>query len=206
MKKRKLITAVALVVLVGVSVFSTLAYFTDKADKTNPFVVGNIDLELNEPTWDKYTDTKSPDYNPEYNVLVPNKQIAKDPIVTLKAKSEASYLFVKLENGLVDANQQSLVSFDIDTKSWLPLSEDPTIYVYSADGLTPAVISKADADQNFTFFTQIIVNSDAQTGLAGLGASAASIHVTAFAHQATIEGQTDAYSSVVVPAVLAALN
>lgn len=73
---KKKITAIALVVcLVAVAVVGgSLAYFTDKADATNTFTVGNVDITLTEPNW---TSTGSQDAPEVY----PGEPLAKDPTV-----------------------------------------------------------------------------------------------------------------------------
>ena len=44
-----LATSLAAVAVVG----SSLAYFTDKEEKTNTLTIGNVDIELTEPKWDE---------------------------------------------------------------------------------------------------------------------------------------------------------
>ena len=61
----------------------TLAWLTDQtAEVKNTFTVGDINIGLTETT----TDYK----------MVPGNTIAKDPTVTVKAESEACWLFVKV--------------------------------------------------------------------------------------------------------------
>ena len=74
---KKKITAIALVVcLVAVAVVGgSLAYFTDNAEKTNTFTVGNVDITLTEPNWDA---SGSKDALEAY----PGEPLAKDPTVT----------------------------------------------------------------------------------------------------------------------------
>lgn len=73
---KKKITAIALVVcLVAVAVVGgSLAYFTDKADATNTFTVGNVDITLTEPNWDASGSTDAPE-------VYPGEALAKDPTV-----------------------------------------------------------------------------------------------------------------------------
>lgn len=75
----------ALVLVVGGVIGGTLAWLTDKTDPvTNTFTVGNIDIDL--------TESKNLDLK-----MVPGNTITKDPKVTVKANSEACWLFVKVE-------------------------------------------------------------------------------------------------------------
>lgn len=83
MKKKIAISIVAVALVLCCAIGGTLAWLTDKTDPvTNTFTVGNINIELKETT---------SDYK-----MVPGNTIAKDPKVTVKANSEACYLFVKV--------------------------------------------------------------------------------------------------------------
>ena len=81
---KTLVALLSLVLLLGCSLGGTLAWLADKTDPvTNTFTVGDIDITLVETT----TDYK----------IVPGVNIAKDPKVTVKANSEACWLFVKVD-------------------------------------------------------------------------------------------------------------
>ena len=73
---KKKITAIALVVcLVAVAVVGgSLAYFTDNAEKTNTFTVGNVDITLTEPNWEGSGKEDAPE-------VYPGEPLAKDPTV-----------------------------------------------------------------------------------------------------------------------------
>ena len=90
MRKRRgistkaLVALLALVLVIGCSLGGSLAWLTAKTDPvTNTFTVGDINISLGEST----TDYK----------IVPGVNIAKDPKVTVKANSEACWLFVKVD-------------------------------------------------------------------------------------------------------------
>lgn len=83
MKKKALALVLALTLLVAGIVGGTLAWLTDRtAEVKNTFTVGDINIDLTETT---------ADYK-----MVPGNTIAKDPTVTVKANSEACWLFVKV--------------------------------------------------------------------------------------------------------------
>lgn len=83
MKKKTLALVLALTLLVAGVVGGTLAWLTDRtAEVKNTFTVGDINIGLTETT----TDYK----------MVPGNTIAKDPTVTVKANSEACWLFVQV--------------------------------------------------------------------------------------------------------------
>lgn len=83
MKKKALALVLALTLLVAGVVGGTLAWLTDQTDEVkNTFTVGDINIGLTETT---------ADYK-----MVPGNTIAKDPTVTVKANSEACWLFVQV--------------------------------------------------------------------------------------------------------------
>ena len=83
MKKKTLALVLALTLLVAGVVGGTLAWLTDQtAEVKNTFTVGDINIGLTETT----TDYK----------MVPGNTIAKDPTVTVKTGSDASYVRMKV--------------------------------------------------------------------------------------------------------------
>ena len=84
--KKKLTVSLAVLALVAcMTAGATLAWLTAKTSSvTNTFTYGDINIELKETT------------GPSYK-MVPGNKIAKDPKVTVKANSEACWLFVKVE-------------------------------------------------------------------------------------------------------------
>ena len=104
MKKKTLALVLALTLLVAGVVGGTLAWLTDQtAEVKNTFTVGDIPIGLPEtPT----------DYK-----MVPGNTIAKDPTVTVKANSEACWLFVKVTES---ANLDDFITYAIAT-GWTEL-------------------------------------------------------------------------------------
>lgn len=82
---RGLVLVLALALIVGVAGGATFAWLTAKTDPVvNTFTYGDISIELKETTGDSYK-------------IIPGVDIEKDPKVTVKAGSEACWLFVKVE-------------------------------------------------------------------------------------------------------------
>lgn len=82
---RGLVLVLALALIVGVAGGATFAWLTAKTDPVvNTFTYGDISITLGETTGDSYK-------------IIPGVNIAKDPKVTVKAGSEACWLFVKVE-------------------------------------------------------------------------------------------------------------
>ena len=95
--KKKLMTVLALVLVIAMSVAGTYAYLTHITDPiTNTFTVGNIDIGLAETA----TNFK----------MVPGCDIAKDPKVTVEANSEDCWLFVKIDES---TNLDSFISYAV---------------------------------------------------------------------------------------------
>lgn len=87
-KKTILVAAIAVMLVAALVVGGTLAYFTDKSDaKVNTFTVGNVKINLTETAWHDNDD----------HTLVPNKFYDKNPTITVDAKSQDAYVFLKLD-------------------------------------------------------------------------------------------------------------
>lgn len=83
--KKVLALALVFVLVFGCAVGGTLAWLKDvTAPIVNTFTTSNIKITLAETTGETYK-------------MVPGDTITKDPVVTVKADSEACWLFVKLE-------------------------------------------------------------------------------------------------------------
>lgn len=73
MKKKIVAMSLAAAMLSIAVIGGTLAYFTDTTEvKTNTFTVGNVEIDLTEPSWG----------NEEHNDLYPGERLDKDPTVT----------------------------------------------------------------------------------------------------------------------------
>lgn len=82
---RGLVLVLALALIVGVAGGATFAWLTAKTDPVvNTFTYGDINIDLAESTGSDYK-------------IIPGVNIGKDPKVTVKAGSEACWLFVKVE-------------------------------------------------------------------------------------------------------------
>lgn len=82
---RGLVLVLALALIVGVAGGATFAWLTATSGPvTNTFTYGDINIELKETTGDSYK-------------IIPGVDIAKNPKVTVKAGSEACWLFVKVD-------------------------------------------------------------------------------------------------------------
>lgn len=123
MKKKTLALVLALTLLVAGVVGGTLAWLTDQtAEVKNTFTVGDINIGLTETT----TDYK----------MVPGNTIAKDPTVTVKANSEACWLFVQVTES---ENLDTFITYAI-AEGWTELQ----------DGVYYREVPASAADQTFS--------------------------------------------------------
>ena len=105
MKKSKvLITALCAVLLVTVSVLGTLAYLTSQDEVVNIFTIGKVNISLDEAAVNADgTEIPGADRVKENNYhLIPGQTYIKDPTLTVKAKSEDSYVRMLLTLNCAD--------------------------------------------------------------------------------------------------------
>lgn len=101
MKKKAIVAVVALVLVLCCAMGGTLAWLVDSTTEVkNTFTYGDINIslwehELNEDgltlSDDVFTGAEQTGFK-----MIPGNNIEKDPTVTVKADSEASWLFVKI--------------------------------------------------------------------------------------------------------------
>lgn len=108
---RAFIALLALVLVIGCVAGGTVAWLVAKTDPVvNTFTYGNINITLAETTGKDYK-------------IIPGKDIPKDPKVTVKAGSEACWLFVKVEKvGDIGTSTTDPVRYAIDT-GWAQLKD-----------------------------------------------------------------------------------
>ena len=137
MKKKTLALVLALTLLVAGVVGGTLAWLTDQtAEVKNTFTVGDINIGLTETT---------ADYK-----MVPGNTIAKDPTVTVKANSEACWLFVKVTES---TDLKDFITYAI-AEGWTALP--------GVDGVYYREVPASAADQTFSVLADdaVTVKSD----------------------------------------------
>ena len=189
---KKKITAIALVVcLVAVAIVGgSLAYFTDKEEATNTFTAGNVDITLTEPKWVE-----------EKAVLVPTREIAKDPTITVKETSQRAYTFLKVE--LSDDFAKLLADYAVAKKidlttvagqkaliaAWFSSEVNPKIMKLEGNSVILGVLSPKDPGESVTYFDAITVPADVDGDMINLDGNY-EIYLTAYAIQAEgFEGQ-----------------
>ena len=128
--KKTLTVIIALVLVVVMSVAGTVAYLTSTKTVTNTFTVGKVEITLDETDVDVYG-VKDGDTRVMTNTyrLIPGQPYTKDPIVHFQPDSEASWLFVKVENGIsgIEADDNSIAE-QIVANDWTELSGETGVY------------------------------------------------------------------------------
>lgn len=134
----KLVVAMlAVTLLIGCAIGGTVAWLTDKTDAvTNTFTYGDINIDLWEHAYDATTNalgtskvTKVENYR-----IIPGVDLPKDPTVTVKANSEACWLFVKVEKSGTFVTDK--VTYSIDDTVWTQLDNVAGVYYKKIDTLT----------------------------------------------------------------------
>lgn len=156
--KRILLTVVAAMLLVVMSVAGTLAYLVSTTDEVqNTFSVGNVKITLDEAPTD--TDGKviagdrriTNDYH-----LLPGHTYAKDPTVHIDANSEDCYVFIQFYNGIEAIETEEAgktIAEQMAANGWFKVADDKDIYYYGTE-TAPTVVKATDKDlvifKNFT--------------------------------------------------------
>ena len=111
----------ALVLVLGCALGGTVAWLVaESGPVTNTFTYGDINIALTETTGEDYK-------------IIPGVDIAKDPKVTLKANSEACWLFVKVEE--VGTFVADKVTYSV-ADGWTALTGQPGVYYREVGAVT----------------------------------------------------------------------
>lgn len=93
--RKALLILVTIAVLVSVSVYATVAFFTDETSVTNTFTVGRVNITLDEAKVDTdgrlVTDYKNRTLSNTYHLL-PGRTYIKDPTLTVSRTSDSTYV------------------------------------------------------------------------------------------------------------------
>lgn len=154
MKKTRKILAMAAcaILLVCISVGATVAYLTDMEQVVNTFTVGKVAITLDEAKVNANGEPVDKDGNvvalanaPRVKEnsykLMPGHSYVKDPTVHFEAGSEASYLFVKVENDIesIEDNYNGKENIEQQIQSeangWTEL-----LYIRNADNKITATV------------------------------------------------------------------
>ncbi len=139
--KKVWISVAAIALVLCCAIGGTLAWLSTKtASVVNTFTNGDINITLTETTGETYK-------------MVPGNTIAKDPKVTVKAGSEACWLFVKVEKS-DNAEFSKFMTYEI-ADGWTKLDSETETGVYYRE------VKETTADAAFTVLKddKVTVNS-----------------------------------------------
>lgn len=128
-----LLLTMGAVLLVTATVIGTIAFLTAKDEVVNTFTVGDVQITLDEADVDESgalianaDRVKENDYH-----LIPGNTYAKDPMVTVKAKSEPSYvrMLVTVSNY---SEMKAAFGEDFLPQNYVDGTWDPAVWVYEA--------------------------------------------------------------------------
>ena len=181
------------VLLVAGSVMGTLAYLKAQTGTvTNAMTVGKVEITLSESVVNIYGEKTTGEIvatasgvtgGENTYKLVPGHTYTKDPIVTVKANSEACYLFVKVVNGISAIEAGTTIAVQMATKGWKPLDGVANVYYKS-------VAATDDNAVNYPVFDNFTIADNANENTTAW--KAASIEITAYAVQADGFGSAEA--------------
>ena len=185
-KTKALILSLCAVLLVVATVFTTMAYLTSQDSVSNTFTVGKVEITLDEAKVDRDGTPVSPVERTDVNTykLIPGRTYTKDPTVHVAADSEDCWLFVKVENGLANAEAagDKTIAAQMAKNGWSPLDGTGNIYAYR---------TTVSAGADVTVFGSFTIADDADVA----AYEDAEINVTAYAVQADgFETAADAWA------------
>ena len=190
--KKKLMTVLALVLVIAMSVAGTIAFLTDTTDPiTNTFTVGKVDITLTE-TFN--TDTNNDQENDAWKAqLIPGTTYTKDPVVTVTDDSEDCWLFVKFEEKNDAATYLNYTSNLTADNGWTQGNgtDIPDNVWYRAVAKDAAIKSFHLLDGDTVTINSTTVTNDSMTA-----ASAAQLVYTAYACQSANMSVNDAWAEV----------
>lgn len=185
--KKKLMSVLAIVLVIAMSVAGTYAYLTSQDKVVNTFTVGNVKITMDETDVDDSTAGADRDTDNAYKLL-PGHTYTKDPIIHVDAASENCYLFVKVENEIAAIEGANNVASQMTANGWVAVEGETDVYAYTVNKALTAV--EAGANVN-VFGTLTIADTVTNTVLAGYADK--TITVTAYAIQADgFDGKTAA--------------
>lgn len=168
--KKTIILVSSLIILVlALSVGLTMAYLQDTtATVENTFTVGKVDITLTEPGFDEMS--------AESKIMVPGREIMKDPIITVMANSEDAYIRAAV---VIPPALAGSIEMPLTLNPGWSLGGDG-YYYYSG------IVPKSGTDTVLpAIFSSFTVRSDAtNASLAALTPDDLEIDVTAYAIQA----------------------
>lgn len=163
--KKKLVTLCAALALCATAIVGgTLAYFTDTKEAKNTFVVGKVEITLDEAKVNEMGEALQGNrVTGNAYKLIPGHTYKKDPTIHVANDSEKSYLFVKVENGIANLEgegEKGKIATQMANNNWKPLTGVDgveNVYYLAGTDEKPAVVS---ANDNKVIFENFTINGE----------------------------------------------
>lgn len=175
----------AAVLLIGGAVGGTLAWLiADTKTVTNTFAVGDIDIDLTETVDGQDKSALTTAVSNDNFKMVPGTDLDKDPKVTVKANSEACWLFIQVTaaNGVVlssSSTSNDYITYEM-ADGWLAVTDQNGVYyrkvsasednqifeilknnkVHVLDTVTKAMMTTAENQKPSLAFTAYAIQSE----------------------------------------------
>jgi len=220
--KRALLLVLCAIALVVASIMGTLAYLQSTTEVVkNTFSAGKVQITLDETDVDVYgvKDSENRVTANDYK-LIAGHTYTKDPTVTVKANSEASYVRMVVTINEIPALKAAcgLQPTDLffpgayvnwDSANWncvygAPIENDSAVYVFEYNGKTvlsdvdvalPALFTKLTMPENATN-AQILALEDLQIDIQAYAVQADGFDVKADAFAAAFDGYVEMNNSI----------
>lgn len=154
---KKIILLAILLICFVAGIYGTYAYLTASETKESTFVIGDIQLTLDETKTDAYgvpTGESARVLQNNY-ILVPAYRYTKDPTVHLQANSEDCWLFAYIENGLESIEGEETVSEQLIENKWNKLNGVDNVYYRHH--------STSKQDQDYVLFNYFTIDEQTDT-------------------------------------------
>ena len=150
--KKVLLLLLCAVLLMGTTIFATMAYLTDTETVTNTFTAGSVGITLDEadvkPDGTYESDATVRVYENTYHLL-PGHTYIKDPTVHISKDSEACYVFVKVVDEISSIEDATTVEAQMTANGWAKLDGEENVWYYEkvvTPGTTADTAFSGDTD------------------------------------------------------------
>ena len=173
---RALLLSLCAVLLVMGSVWGTVAFLKTSDSVKNTFTVGKVAITLDEAQVNEYGLRVEGAARVKENTykLIPGHTYTKDPTVHFAPGSEASWLFVKVENGLSEIETDTTIAAQIAANGWAVLEGNNGVYYKKV------AANETNAAIDYPVFAAFVLAGTANVA----SYKNAEINVTAYAIQA----------------------
>ncbi len=171
-KTKSIMTVCLAAALIFAAVMGTIAYMTATDSKTNTFTVGSFSKPATGPTGEAVS-LDGYIYEPQWDSadshqLVPGKSVVKDPYVGIGAGSEEAYVYVYIDNKVLNTSDKKYVTFTPNS-GWEPVTgqviegDDAGTYVSGMFRYSTKLAPGADTDAwTSAVFEEVNISEKAQ--------------------------------------------